>query len=76
MNLQVMFSSAPLHIDVPVLAAQKELTYNSSVWSQCSQENLCKVTDDGTNAKRDSGKSMLAAQPDDDIIDQVDQICN
>ena len=26
-------SNGPLHIDVPVLAEQQELTYNSSVWT-------------------------------------------
>ena len=30
----VMFSYGPLHRDVPVLANQQELTYNSYVWTQ------------------------------------------
>ena len=50
-----MFFYGPLHMDVPVFVNQQELIYISSVWTQCSLEDLLGVMDDMDGWK----KSMI-----------------
>ena len=63
------FSYGSLLIDMPALADQQELTNNSSasmqdlVWKTCQERWMI-----GMNGERDSGKSVLAAQLDDNDI--------
>ena len=62
-----MFFYVPLHMDVPVLADQQEPIYISSVQTQ---DVVWKTYQErwmiGTDGKRESGKSKLAAWLDDD----------
>ena len=65
MDLWVKFLYGPLHMDIPVLANQQELTYNTPVWTQGIVWKTCqKLWMMGTNGERESGKSMLAPQLD------------
>ena len=54
-------------MDVPVLADQQELFYNSFVWTQDVVWRTCwEWSMIGTNEERKSGKFVLAVQLDDD----------
>ena len=53
-------------MDVPVLANQQELIYNSPVQIGCSLKTYQEQWMRGTNEER--GKSMLAARLDDDDL--------
>ena len=64
------FSNRPLHLELPVLANQRQLTNNiyvrtqDAVWKTCQEQWMI-----GTDGKREreSGKSMLATWLDDDL---------
>ena len=57
------FYNGPLYTDVQVMTDQKGLTNNSSLRAQGVVQKICrKRWMIGTNAERDSGKSMLAVR--------------
>ena len=58
------FSYWPLHMDVPVLVDQQEVTYKYCVDTDCSLEDVPRAMDDRDNwgeRERVSAKSVLAA---------------
>ena len=62
----------PFHTDLPVLADQPELTYNSSVRTEGVFYETCwKRWMIRTNDEKESGKSVLAAQLGDDDDDDI-----
>ena len=68
MNLQVTFSDGLLHVDVPVLDDQQALIYFSSVWTLNKDWRTYRERwMIGTDGKRKSRKSVLAARLDNEI---------
>ena len=63
-------SNGPLHMNMPVLADQEVLFRHE----RCSLENLSGAMDDRDEGERESRKSVLAAQFDDDIF-HIDYNC-
>ena len=62
-------------MDVPVLLDQYERTYNSSVQKQNAFNRACwEQWTIGTDGKRESEKSLLAARLDDDDDDDMSAV--
>ena len=66
---EVTISDGPFHMNVPVLANQQELTYNSSAQTQDTVwKTRRKLWMIGTNGERESGKFIQTARLDNDEI--------
>ena len=65
-----MFSYGPLRMAMQVLDDQQELIYNNPVWTQdVVLKTFWKQWKIKTNGEKESGKSILGAQHDDDDDD-------
>ena len=74
-NSLVTFFYGPLHMDMQVLADQQVLSYNGFVWTQDTDSKTYRERlTIGTNDKRESGKSVLAARIEDIYIHRVIQM--